>query len=72
MARPRFPRKKAADAAYHEVGQAVQLALLVAGGSASGAAMLGRAGFARLATLSPQVLERPAMEAVEKVAESVK
>jgi Putative Actinobacterial Holin-X, holin superfamily III len=48
------------------------LAVLVAGGSAAGAAVLGRAGFARLAAISPEALEDRAKEAVENVAEVVR
>ena len=129
MPRPRSPKKSSADAAYREVGQAIEsvqqeleqlrkegaaraqdaargaaliggagalglvsvgalgslpimalrrvlpawkLALLIAGGSAAGAAALGRAGFARLAAVAPEALEQRAKEAVETVAESVK
>jgi hypothetical protein len=48
------------------------LALLVAGGGAAGAALLGRAGFARLAAISPEALEGRAKEAVENVADVVR
>lgn len=128
MARPRSPRKKTADDAYREVGQAIEsvqkeleqlrhdgaaraqdaargaallggagalglvsvgalgslplmalrrvmpawaLALIVAGGSAAGAATLGRAGFGRLAAIAPEALEQRAKEAIENVADAV-
>jgi putative superfamily III holin-X len=48
------------------------LAALVAGGSAAGAAVLGRAGLARLAAISPEALEGRAKEAGENVAEVVR
>jgi hypothetical protein len=48
------------------------LAVLVAGGSATGAAVLGRAGFSRLSAIAPEALEERAKEAVETVAEAVK
>lgn len=129
MARPRSPRNTDAEAAYREVGQAIEsvqqeleqlrhegaaraqdaargaaligragalglvsvgalgslplmalrrvmpawlLAVLVAGGSAAGAAAPGRAGFSRLAAVAPEALEQRAKEAVENVAEVVK
>jgi hypothetical protein len=128
MARPRSPKKSSADAAYQEVGKAIEsvqqelaqlrhegaaraqdaarraaliggagalglvsvgalgslplmalrrvlpawlLALLVAGTSAAGAAVLGRAGFSRLTAVAPEALEQRAKEAVDSVAEAV-
>jgi hypothetical protein len=56
--------------ALRRVLPAWQLALLVAGGSAAGAAALGRAGFRRLAVVAPESLGRRAKEAVENVAET--
>ena len=48
------------------------LAVGVAGGSAAGAVVLGRAGFGRLAAVSPEALEQRAKEAVENVADVVR
>jgi hypothetical protein len=58
--------------ALRRVMPAWLLAVLVAGGSAAGAAALGRAGFSRLAAIAPEELERRAKEAVENVADAVK
>lgn len=58
--------------ALRRVMPAWLLALLVAGGSATGAAVLGRAGFSRLSAIAPEALEERAKEAVETVAEAVK
>ena len=43
------------------------IALLVAGGSGVGAALLGRAGAARLAAIAPEFLERELKRAVDEV-----
>jgi hypothetical protein len=129
MARPRSPKNASADAAYEQVGQAIEsvqqeleqlrqegaaraqdaargaallggagalglvsvgalgslplmalrrvmpawlLAVSVAGGSAAGAVVLGRAGFGRLAAVKPEALEQRAKEAVETVADVVR
>jgi hypothetical protein len=48
------------------------IALGVAGGSAAGAAVLGRMGAARLAAISPQALEQEVGAAAEEVADAVK
>lgn len=45
------------------------IALLVAGGSGVGAAVLGRAGASRLAALAPESIERELKRAVEEVAD---
>jgi hypothetical protein len=45
-----------------------QIALIVAGGSAIGAAVLARMGAARLAAISPKALEREVKGAVKDVA----
>ena len=58
--------------ALRRVMPAWLLAVLVAGGSAAGAAAPGRAGFSRLAAVAPEALEQRAKEAVENVAEVVK
>jgi hypothetical protein len=58
--------------ALRRVMPAWLLAVLVAGGSATGAAVLGRAGFSRLSAIAPEALEERAKEAVETVAEAVK
>jgi hypothetical protein len=58
--------------ALRRILPAWQLALFVAGGSAAAAALLGRAGFSRLAAVAPESLERRAKEAVENVADAVK
>ena len=49
-----------------------QIALVVAGGSAAAAAVLGRMGLTRLAAISPKALEREAKGAAEDVAGSVR
>lgn len=43
------------------------IAVLVAGGSGAGAAVLGRAGASRLAAIAPESLERELKRAVEEV-----
>jgi hypothetical protein len=48
-----------------------QLALIVAGGSAAGAAILGRLGMARLAAISPEALEEEVKGAAKEVASEV-
>ena len=45
------------------------IALLVAGGTGAGAAVLGRAGATRLAAIAPESLERELKRAVEEVAD---
>jgi hypothetical protein len=44
-----------------------QIALIVAGGSAAGAAALARIGMARLAAISPEALEEEIQGAVKDV-----
>jgi hypothetical protein len=46
------------------------IALLVAGGTGAGAALLGRAGASRLAAIAPDSLERELRRAVENVTDS--
>jgi hypothetical protein len=46
------------------------IALLVAGGSGAGAALLGRAGASRLAAIAPDSLERELKRAVENVTDT--
>jgi hypothetical protein len=46
------------------------IALLVAGGTGAGAALLGRAGASRLAAIAPNSLERELRRAVENVTDS--
>jgi hypothetical protein len=46
------------------------IALLVAGGSGAGAALLGRAGASRLAAITPESLERELKRAVANVADA--
>lgn len=58
--------------ALRRVMPAWLLAVVVAGGSATGAAVLGRKGFARLAAVAPETLEQRAKKAVENVADSVR
>jgi branched-subunit amino acid transport protein AzlD len=57
--------------ALRRVMPACLLAILVVGGSATGVAVLGRAGFSRLIAIAPEALEQRAKEAVETVAEAV-
>jgi hypothetical protein len=47
-----------------------QIALIVAGGSATGGAMLARMGAKRLAAIAPKALEEEIEEATKDVAES--
>ena len=47
-----------------------QIALIVAGGSAAGAAVLGRMGVRRLAAISPKALEQEVKGAAKDVAKS--
>jgi hypothetical protein len=79
MARPRSPKQQSADEADREVGKAFEsvqqeLEQLSPEGAAraTGAAVLGRAGFSRLSAIAPEALEERAKEAVETVAEAVK
>ena len=58
--------------ALRRVLPAWQIALLVAGGSAAGAAALARAGVARLAAIAPESLERELEETVGNVAEAAR
>jgi len=58
--------------ALRRVVPAWVLALGVAGGSAAGAAVLAKAGFGRLAAISPEALEQRAKEVVENVADAVR
>jgi hypothetical protein len=46
------------------------IALLVAGGSGVGAALLGRAGAARLAAIAPESLEKELKQAIETVTDA--
>jgi hypothetical protein len=48
------------------------IALFVAGGSGVGAALLGRAGAARLAAIAPESLERELRQAVETVTDAAR
>jgi hypothetical protein len=48
------------------------IALLVAGGSGAGAALLGRAGAARLAAIAPESLEKELKQAIETVTDAAK
>jgi Putative Actinobacterial Holin-X, holin superfamily III len=58
--------------ALRRVMPAWQIALLVAGGTAAGATVLGRLGLARLAAIAPKALEAEAKEAVEDVADAAR
>lgn len=49
-----------------------QIALIVAGGSAFAAAMLGRMGLTRLAAISPKALEQDVKGAAEDVVGAVR
>jgi hypothetical protein len=48
------------------------IALLVAGGSGVGAALLGRAGAARLAAIAPESLEKELKQAIETVTDAAR
>lgn len=58
--------------ALRRVLPAWAIALFVAGGSGVGAALLGRAGAARLAAIAPDSLQRELKQAVEDVVDAAK